>query len=263
MNLIIVLFFILGQPYGKTSNSAEGAKVVCAFDTAYFSNAQYLIENSKKEIVVCMFQFSYYNDKPESYSNRLAELLLKKAEQGVKVRLLLEGGEDFLGKGFTNSVKSILSKLNHKNIEIKLDLKNRTTHAKFMVVDSRFVLIGSTNWTYYGLQENNESNVLIESEQIAKEFKKYFEKLWSESKKENPSFYDSSNSIFVGTAKIVERKVSKKGKPYTIIYLNDGTRVFIRGHYDYVSGMKLKIEGRLNSFRGKKQIEAYRIEVLK
>ena len=241
----------------------ESAKVKTVFNSSYCEIVSNLIDNAQGEILICMFQFSYYTDKPESFSNRLVSKLIDKSRQGVKIKILLEGGESFLGKGFYESVKEITGLLKQPNIEIKTDRKQKTTHAKFVVVDSKYVLLGSTNWTYYGLQENNESNVLIESEKVAKEFKKYFEKLWKDSGISAPPYSETKKSIFYGVVKSVEKKVSKKGKPYTILYLMDGMKVFITGHYDLVPGMKVKIEGKLTTFRGKEEIRAYRIEVVK
>ncbi len=241
------------------------AKLKPVFNENYFPTAENLIINAKKEIFLCMFQFSYYKDKPESYSNKLAEKLIEKAKQGVKIKILLESGEPFLGNDFYNSVQEISKILKHKNIEIKYDPRRKTTHAKFLVVDSKFVLLGSTNWTYYGLQENNESNVLIESQEVAETFKEYFNNLWNQGSKssEAPSFRDKEIINKTGIAKVVEKKISKKGNPYTIIYLEDGMRVYIRGHQNIPQGAMIKIEGKLTTFRGKEQIEAYRVEVLK
>ncbi|MDI6851867.1 MAG: phospholipase D-like domain-containing protein [bacterium] len=241
----------------------ESAKVKTVFDSSYYTVVSNLIDNAQREILICMFQFSYYSDKPESFSNMLVSKLIEKSRKGVKIKILLEGGESFLGKGFYESVKEIKGILKQPNIEIKTDKNQKTTHAKFVIVDSKYVLLGSTNWTYYGLQENNESNVLIESEKVAKEFKKYFEKLWEESEVSAPSYIETKKSIFYGVVKSVEKKVSKKGKPYTIIYLKDGMKVFITGHYDLMPGVKIKIEGKLTTFRGKEEIRAYRIEIMK
>jgi phosphatidylserine/phosphatidylglycerophosphate/cardiolipin synthase-like enzyme len=43
-----------------------------------------------------------------------------------------------------------------------------------MVVDGEFCLIGSTNWTFYALTNNNEVSVLIQSKGLAKALIEYF-----------------------------------------------------------------------------------------
>jgi len=60
-------------------------------------------------------------------------------------------------------------------VKVYMDDKKVTTHSKLLVVDSRFTVVGSTNWSYQALNQNNETNALIDSEQVAKEYIKYFE----------------------------------------------------------------------------------------
>ena len=43
-----------------------------------------------------------------------------------------------------------------------------------MIVDGKLTLVGSTNWTYYALTNNNEASVLIRSKEVAKAFVDYF-----------------------------------------------------------------------------------------
>jgi phosphatidylserine/phosphatidylglycerophosphate/cardiolipin synthase-like enzyme len=42
------------------------------------------------------------------------------------------------------------------------------------VVDGQLALVGSTNWTYYALTNNNEVSVLIRSKEVAKVLVDYF-----------------------------------------------------------------------------------------
>jgi phosphatidylserine/phosphatidylglycerophosphate/cardiolipin synthase-like enzyme len=260
MKSLICTLVLLTAPLSYDDSTA---RVLAVFNTEYYPTLENLISSAQKEILICMFQFTFYEDKKESYSNKIVNLLLNKAEKGVKVRIILEGGENFLGRGFGTSQRAVANRLRHKNIHVKFDKTNQTTHAKFIVIDDRWVLLGSTNWTYYGLQENNESNVLVESGKMAKRFRLYFETLWEKSGNAGTSYLDREIGFYTGVVKSVDKKISKKGNPYTIIYLSSGTRVFIRGHYNVLPGQRVKIEGRITSFRGKEQIEAFRIEILK
>jgi phosphatidylserine/phosphatidylglycerophosphate/cardiolipin synthase-like enzyme len=46
-----------------------------------------------------------------------------------------------------------------------------------MVADGESTLLGSTNWTYYALTNNNEVSVLIRSKEVAKELVDYFNRV--------------------------------------------------------------------------------------
>jgi len=258
---VFLLVFALQLP--NIAFDDENAKVRAVFNTEYDTLLESLLLQAQKEIVICMFQFNQDEKDAASFTNKIVELLKEKAKKGTKIRIILEGGEDFLGPGFSSEHKRVSDALRVRNIEIKFDPKNKTTHAKFVVIDCKYILVGSTNWTTHGLQRNNESNVLIESEEVAKRFLSYFDSLWNKSGQTILSYSDKTIQIFYGTVRSVDRKISKKGRPYTIIYLTNGTRVFIRGHHDVFPGNRVEIEGRITTFRGKEQIEAYKIQVVK
>jgi phosphatidylserine/phosphatidylglycerophosphate/cardiolipin synthase-like enzyme len=46
-----------------------------------------------------------------------------------------------------------------------------------MVVDGQLALVGSTNWTYYALTNNNEVSVFIRSKEVARELIDYFNRV--------------------------------------------------------------------------------------
>jgi cardiolipin synthase len=46
-----------------------------------------------------------------------------------------------------------------------------------MVVDGQLTLLGSTNWTYSALTNNNEASVLVRSKEVARIFIDYFNRV--------------------------------------------------------------------------------------
>jgi len=63
------------------------------------------------------------------------------------------------------------------------DSPSKTSHTKVLIIDDQFALLGSINWTYSALSENNEVSVLIRSKEIAKELTGYFNNVKSTSSK--------------------------------------------------------------------------------
>ena len=53
-----------------------------------------------------------------------------------------------------------------------------TTHAKLMIIDSGIVVVGSHNWTYSALAENNETSIVINSSDINSDETVYFQGIW-------------------------------------------------------------------------------------
>jgi phosphatidylserine/phosphatidylglycerophosphate/cardiolipin synthase-like enzyme len=52
-----------------------------------------------------------------------------------------------------------------------------------IIVDEKYLLIGSHNWSESALKYNHEVTVKISSKELAKEAKEYFEMIWSKGRK--------------------------------------------------------------------------------
>ncbi len=170
--LIILLFFTfhISLSFGF---SAEDVQLVT--DAQYFQVAKKMIQEAKTSIQVMMFEMVYYDRYPDSPSNLLIRELIDAKKRGVKVEVVLEVRE---GKDRTTERNRDTGKiLSNGGAEVIYDPLFKTTHAKFMVADSRLTLLGSTNWTYDALTNNNEISALIRSKELAKELTVYFNRV--------------------------------------------------------------------------------------
>ena len=131
-----------------------------------------MIQEAKHSIQVMMFEMDYYDRNPNTPSNHLIRELINAQKRGVKVEVLLEvrEKEDRTTKRNRDTGKI----LSNGGVEVIYDSLLKTTHAKYVVVDGRLTLLGSTNWTYFALTNNNEASVLIRSKEVAKAFVDYF-----------------------------------------------------------------------------------------
>ncbi len=146
-------------------------------DTQYFQAAQKMIREAKQSIFVMMFEMGYYDNHPTTPSNFLIKGLIEAKKRGVKVEVILEvrEGEDRTTKR-NRRTGSVLSE---GGVEVVYDPLSKTTHSKLVIVDGQSTLVGSTNWTYNALTDNNEVNVLIRSKEVAKEMIDYFNRVKS------------------------------------------------------------------------------------
>jgi phosphatidylserine/phosphatidylglycerophosphate/cardiolipin synthase-like enzyme len=168
----ILFFFLLSTFYLPLSFGLPAEDVQLVTDAQYFQAAKKLIQEAKQSIQVMMFEMGYYEKYPNTPSNLLIKELIDAKKRGVKVEVILEvkEGEDRTTKRNRHTGKV----LSEGGVEVIYDPLFKTTHAKFMVVDGHLTLLGSTNWTYYALTNNNEASVLIRSKEIAKELVDYF-----------------------------------------------------------------------------------------
>ena len=157
----VLIFFVLLR---ITAVSGE-EKFEMVVNTEYLDIMKILITEADKEILVLHFEFHYDNVVSE-----IQKLLVDANKRGVKVKLLIE-----------NSLKCNKSSEYHLKklgLDIKLDSEENYQHNKVIIVDKKYLLVGSSNLSYMSLLNNNETNLYTESEKIAGFFRKYFFRLW-------------------------------------------------------------------------------------
>jgi phosphatidylserine/phosphatidylglycerophosphate/cardiolipin synthase-like enzyme len=173
--LLTVLCILLSTLHTPFSYSLPAEDVQLVTDAQYFQVAKKIIQEAKHSVQVMMFEMGYYDQHPNTPSNLLIKDLVDAKKRGVKVEVILEvrEGEDRTTKRNRHTGKV----LSEGGVEVIYDPLFKTTHAKFMVVDGRLTLLGSTNWTYYALTSNNEASVLVRSKEVAQASMDYFNRV--------------------------------------------------------------------------------------
>ena len=176
--MVFILVFLSGLVLGSFLLPAKPPaeigenQVIPLNDREYFSTLKNLIDSANSSVHILMYNVNYYPSYPDSPSNLLIHALGNASERGVGVKIITDE---------TPTEKPVLGILRERGVDIKFDSKDVTTHAKLIIIDSKIVIIGSTNWSYYSIDKNHEANVLINSESLAKEFEGYFGRIWVES----------------------------------------------------------------------------------
>lgn len=176
--LLLILIFIPSILYAFPTEDIE---VINNKD--YFPKVHELFQNAKKSIYVIMFSVYYYDAYPNSPSNILLQDLADAKKRGLDVKVILEQGEPLSG-GFFKKKKiqpkqheRVVQFLKQNNVPYVLDSPDITTHAKLIIVDELYTVIGSTNWSYSALAKNNETAVMIKSKEVAGYYTSYFNKV--------------------------------------------------------------------------------------
>ena len=173
--LNVLFFFLFSAFYLSLSFGLPAEDVQLVTDAQYFQVAKKMIQEAKHSVQVMMFEMGYYDKYPNTPSNLLIKELIDAKKRGVKVEVILEVKEE--EDRTTKRNRHTGKILSEGGVEVIYDPLFKTTHAKFMVVDGRLTLLGSTNWTYNALTNNNETSVLIHSKEVAKELMDYFNKV--------------------------------------------------------------------------------------
>jgi phosphatidylserine/phosphatidylglycerophosphate/cardiolipin synthase-like enzyme len=140
----------------------------------YFATLISQLTQAKQEVVVSMFLFAP-GDHENNRASQVREALIESAKRGVRVQVFLDisGDEDFS----TEANRGVAKDLRRHGITVHFDSPGRTTHTKLVVIDQRYLLLGSHNFTHSALRHNNEASVLIESPKLARQALAYLQRI--------------------------------------------------------------------------------------
>jgi len=164
-------------------------KPIC--NRKYFSQVRSLISEARQSIYIVFYLARYYQKYPDSSSNKLIKELILAAKRNVDVQVILD--QSNWNEKNTADNKAAAEILIDGDVKVWLDDFYQTSHNKLIIIDERYVVIGSTNWSYYALDKNNESSVLIDSEEVANVFKDYFGKIKAKSERFNHQNFKKPN----------------------------------------------------------------------
>ena len=121
-----------------------------------------IIENAKDYIYIPIFVIT---------ENRVVEALIKAKQRGVDVRLI----SDALN---ASSKYSKIKVLRANGIPVKIENYAGKMHSKTMIVDDKYSIIGSMNFSKSGETKNDENTIVLENAEAAKYLKRFFLYQW-------------------------------------------------------------------------------------
>jgi phosphatidylserine/phosphatidylglycerophosphate/cardiolipin synthase-like enzyme len=128
----------------------------------YQQGIKQLIQNAKKYIYIPIFYLTHKD---------LAKELINAKKRGVDIKIIL----DATAARNRYSVHKILRK---NQILIKVENFGGKMHCKSIIIDDKYFITGSMNLTLAGNQKNDENTLIIQNQRLAKQYKRYFLKIW-------------------------------------------------------------------------------------
>ena len=154
----------------KTEHSYTNIRTQTSIISIYFSPKSHtyekairpLIQGAKHSIYVPIFYLTHED---------LSLELVKASKRGVEVKVILDA----------SAAQNAYSKheyLREQGIKVKVENFGGKMHAKSMIIDERYFIAGSMNFTKAGNDTNDENTLIIANESLAKSYKIYFSALW-------------------------------------------------------------------------------------
>ena len=160
--LFLVLFIVPVIPLPANAADFHDAKVADISDRKYEPAVIDLLDSAERSIIISMYIL-----KPSTAPVALLVKDLTEAlQRGVKVEIYLntrfQSDNDF-------ELSAHLKGLQKSGAVLYLVSSHRRLHDKLIIIDERFVVEGSTNWSVSALKDNYESAVIIDSPELARQ----------------------------------------------------------------------------------------------
>ena len=176
---ILIIFALISSSVYSVTGQIENIS-----GDRYYDSVRKLFKNAKQSIDIVMYYINLERMGPESKVFQLVNDLVEAKNRGVAVKVILDQNVSFREKMESgrkyepeHKNKKVFEYLKKNGVDVMYDDVQIYTHAKSIVVDKKWVVVGSANWSRSSLLRNNEINVLIQSKELATEMMEEFEKI--------------------------------------------------------------------------------------
>ncbi len=154
------------------------SKVKLILDEKFLVVAAALIKAAKKEVYVEAYLMSKPRRKKPGKEELLYNELLGAMRRGLDCKVILN---------YTNPENKMIKEnvaasewLKAQGISVRAVGRNRTVHAKMIIVDGVSLILGSHNWTSRAMTRNIEASVQVEEFGVVKMARDKFLELWKD-----------------------------------------------------------------------------------
>lgn len=145
-------------------------------DREYFDRVLELLDKAQKSVYIAMYILKYDPREWDDPVNILLYKLVKLHKKGVDVRIIVD---DYTVDRYYETIRY----LKENGVEVRLDPRDDVRlHAKIVIVDGEWVIVGSHNWSESGLSYNYEAAILTNKQETVAEALRYFNNLWENSR---------------------------------------------------------------------------------
>ncbi len=134
-----------------------------------------LVNKSKKSIYMPTFLITHKD---------LTKALINAKQRGVDIKILIDGAN-------ANSQYSTHKLLRDNGIDVKVENYAGKMHAKSMIIDGEYLILGSMNFSKSGNSKNDENVIILKNPKLAefyiKQFNEMYKKIPDKYTKENVS----------------------------------------------------------------------------
>ena len=136
-----------------------------------------LLARAQSKINIIMYEWKWYSHEQAGGMEKLNLAILERARARVKINVLLN--IESMGHAITKINNRTATFLQQRGVIVKFGQVGIATHAKMVIIDDRFCIVGSHNYSKGSFTRNQECSVLMEGGGAIRPFIDYFNLLWS------------------------------------------------------------------------------------
>ncbi len=158
--------------------SGNGSGTIVA-SSLYRPFVEQLLSQVQQRIWLAMF-FYRHEDDPKYPVYSMTEALVDCHRRGCDVRVVLDHDAEEEKYGSHDINRAAYEYLSQCGLPVRYNATERRLHAKLLIVDGRYLLLGSHNWTAGSLYQYDDKSVFIESEALATHYQAWYQQLWQD-----------------------------------------------------------------------------------
>jgi len=149
-------------PYACVDINGTEVEVYFSPDDHVLQRILSLVTAAEESIEFLAFAFT---------SDPLAEALIARAADGIRVRGVIERGQ-------VNNSGSDVGQLVLAGLDLRLDANQNKMHHKVILIDGEIVVTGSYNFSRNAEEKNDENVLILHSDEIAQQYLLEFERIY-------------------------------------------------------------------------------------
>ncbi len=137
-----------------------------------------LIVSARSNIEILMYEWKWYGHESAGGVQKLNLALVAAARRGVKIRVLMNS--EAMGHAITKINGRTMSFLQRYGMEVKMGQFGGVVHAKMMILDDDWLVLGSHNYSKSAFSRNQEASIAVRGREEIKRYRDFFKNLWQQ-----------------------------------------------------------------------------------
>ena len=153
-------------PFGLPNEFTVGDTKISVYFSPYDKGSTHiipLIDGAKSYVYAPIYLITH---------DDIAQALINAKQRGVDVKVIIDATN-------TTATHTKHSELRQNNIPVKTETFAGKLHSKSLIIDDKYIVAGSMNFSNSGENWNDENMLIIENPKFAKTYKDFFNYLWA------------------------------------------------------------------------------------